>query len=93
MARNTSGLKRTAGPGRPKGSVNQTTRIMRDVARGLLEDPEYVRRLRARLIAGKAGRIEPLLYAYAYGKPKDTLVVEPGEIPPLVIEVMDWAAG
>jgi len=45
---------------------------VRELSRGLLEDPEYQRRLRQRLISGGlAPAIEILLYHYAYGKPTD----------------------
>jgi hypothetical protein len=85
MPRNTSGLKRGGQPGRPKGLPNKATREIQAFARGLLEDPDYVRKLIARLQAGKATHLEPLLYHYGYGKPKDVLSVEGGPVP-LVIE-------
>ena len=56
--------------GRPKGAVNKATQEIQEIARGLLEDPEYQESLRQRLIAGQAERMEALLFQYAYGKPK-----------------------
>jgi len=73
------------GKGRPKGKPNKATRDIQEFARKMLEDPEYVRKLTSRLQAGKATHLEPLLYHYGYGKPKDTLAVEGGPVP-LVIE-------
>lgn len=72
--------------GRPKGVPNKATREIREVARGLLERPKYVRALAQRLSQGSAGAVEPLLYAYAYGKPTDTVRVE-GSVPPFVLLV------
>lgn len=66
-----------AGPGRPKGSLNKTTREIKDAARALLEGPEYVRNRLKRLEEGKLPpAVECLLYHYAYGKPRETLAVE-----------------
>jgi hypothetical protein len=83
MARNTSGLKR-GGPGRPKGAPNRATRDIREFSRETLERPEYIHSLRQRIDEGKAPHMETLLAHYAYGKPKDTLVVEDAP-PPLVV--------
>ena len=57
--------------GRPKGALNRTTLEIRALARSLVEDPEYLAALRRRLAAGKAGPLEPLLFAYAYGRPTE----------------------
>ena len=46
---------------------------IRDAARSLVDDPEYRSSLRTRLISGKAGPVEALLFHYAYGKPKETV--------------------
>lgn len=75
------------GPGRAKGTPNQTTREIRDFAQKLLEDPAYVTALKLRLNRGTAGAIEPLLYHYGYGKPKETLEIE-GGAKPLVIDLL-----
>ena len=62
--------------GRPRGARNKATQEVRDLARRLVEDPEYKAALKARLLNGQSGPIESLLWQYAYGKPKDA--VEPG---------------
>jgi hypothetical protein len=59
--------------GRPKGAVNKTTREIKAIATRLVEDPEYMKSLRERLIAGTAGPLEPVLFYYAYGKPIDRI--------------------
>ena len=61
MPRNTSGLKRTAGPGRPKGAVNASTRAVREFALELVESPEWQASARARILAGKAPHLEAYL--------------------------------
>lgn len=63
-------LKR-GGPGRPKGAVGKIKREVAALAKSLVEDAEYQRSLKARLIAGKAAQLEPILFYYAYGKPKE----------------------
>lgn len=62
--------------GRPKGALGKATREIRTFAQSLLEDPAYVAALRVRLEKGTAGPIEPLLFAYGYGQPKQTLALE-----------------
>jgi hypothetical protein len=73
MARSKTSFKpghRGAG-GRPRGALNRTTIEIRALARGLVEDPAYLAALRRRLAAGKAGSLEPMLFAYAYGRPTE----------------------
>jgi hypothetical protein len=63
-----------AGKGRPKGSQNKSTGEVRDLARALVNDPEYRRNLDVRLKRGKlAPMVESMLWHYAYGKPKETV--------------------
>jgi hypothetical protein len=57
--------------GRHKGIANKATREIRRLAQELLTDPGYLKSLQERLQAGTAGRIEELLYHYAWGKPKE----------------------
>jgi hypothetical protein len=78
--------------GRKPGSVNRATKEIRDLAQRLLTDRAYQKALKERLIAGTAGRIEELLYLYAWGKPLERIErvdaapgKEPGDV--LVIEV------
>ncbi len=67
--------------GRKKGTPNKKTRAQREsieaIARHLVDDPVYQRRVRARMLAGTAGHLETLLWHYAYGRPVET-VVGPG---------------
>ena len=73
MARNRTSFKpghRGVG-GRPKGALNRATLEIRALARSLVEDPAYLAALRRRLAEGKAGPLEPLLFAYAYGRPTE----------------------
>ena len=72
--------------GRPKGVPNKTTREIKEAARALLEDREYLAALKVRLREGTAGPVEPLLYHYGYGKPKD--VVELHAPRPLVVDLV-----
>ena len=61
------------GKGRPKGTPNKVTVEVREAARRLIEDDVYVAALKVRLEEGKAGAMEPTLWHYAYGKPKETI--------------------
>ena len=80
-------LKAQQGKGRPKGTPNKATRAIQEVAQSLLSDEQYVDALVRRLRRGTAGAVEPLLYHYAYGKPKDTVEVNgPNGGPLAVIE-------
>ena len=67
----TKGKKKTGG--RKPGSVNKVTRVIKEFATEMLEDRIYRKKLLLRLRAGKAQRIEELLYAYAYGRPLQKL--------------------
>lgn len=70
--------------GRPKGALNKRTVAVRDLARGMLEDPDYQAKLIARLKQGRAGLMEPLLWHYGYGKPREDVRLE--TVPALVID-------
>lgn len=63
------------GRGRPPGVPNKVSREIKAAARALVEDPDYVASLTARLTAGKAPHMETLLFHYAYGKPRDEIGV------------------
>ena len=70
-------LKRGGSTGRKPGQLNKATVEVKESARGLVEDPEYRKRLGLRLISGNlAPAMETTLWAYAYGKPKETLALE-----------------
>jgi hypothetical protein len=57
--------------GKPKGTPNRATAQAREMAALIVDDPEYRANLRLRMIAGTAANMEPLLWAYAKGKPVD----------------------
>lgn len=62
--------------GRQTGTPNKATVEIKEFARSILEDPLYQKRLKDRVIQGKAPQIEVLLFHYAYGKPKEHFSVE-----------------
>ena len=72
-------LPRTAYPpgvsgnpaGRRPGSRDRATVEAREFAKQLIDDDEYRKALRVRLINGTAGPKEVLLWAYAHGRPVD----------------------
>lgn len=57
--------------GRVAGTLNKVTRDAREAAQRIVDDPEYLEALRARMIYGTAGQMEPLMWLYAKGKPID----------------------
>ena len=78
--------------GRQKGSLNRATIEIKEASRALLEDPLYVAALQARLHAGTAGSVEPLLYHYAYGKPKET-IEHTSPMRPVVVDLLQPGEG
>lgn len=64
-----------AGKGRPKGSKNKKTAEVRLLALRMVSDPAYLASLTDRLNAGKAPHMEPVMWHYAYGKPKESVEV------------------
>jgi hypothetical protein len=70
-------LKRTAGPGRPKGRLNNATIEVRRICTALVNDPKYRDNLTRRLQSGKlAPAVECLLWYYSFGKPKDEIEID-----------------
>ena len=63
--------------GRKVGTPNRASSEAREAARRLLDDAEYQRSLRKRLIRGEAPRIELHLWELAFGRPR----VEPDQAP------------
>lgn len=55
--------------GKRRGVANRVTVEAREAAALIVDDPEYRAALKARVIAGLAPQMEPLLWAYAKGKP------------------------
>jgi hypothetical protein len=67
--------------GRPRGVANKSTLEIRTFAQALLSDPQYQRKLRARLHSGELPpTLEALLFAYAFGKPRDLTELEEPKI-------------
>ncbi len=65
---------------------NKATREARETAGRLVDDPEYLRRLRQRLLDGELPpAIEVMLWHYAKGKPKDVLEVSGADSGPMTI--------
>ena len=59
--------------GRRTGTPNRVGREARELARRLLDDPEYWNSLKARLARGQAPRVEIYLWELAYSKPRGEL--------------------
>ncbi len=77
--------------GRRKGTPNQTTAEGRELARRLVFDAEYQKRLRQRLIAGEGGSLEPLLWQYAFGRPGAPTFPESDDTLAAMLERIDAA--
>jgi hypothetical protein len=74
--RNTSGLWRGGSPGRPAGTPNRATREVRAFCQRLVSDPEYRANFEQRCRAGTlAPALEQMVWAYAVGKPQQSLEV------------------
>lgn len=74
--RNTSGLRRTAGPGRPKGLPNRATREFKAWAEQFFKSPDYRRSAERRILSGKAPQLETYLAQLLYGKPKESIEID-----------------
>ena len=88
MANRRGGFKKghakIPGSGRKAGTANVATREGRAMALSLVEDPAYLKSLKTRMISGTLPpAVECMVWAYAYGKPPDKLVVE-GQRRPLI---------
>jgi hypothetical protein len=83
--------------GRPPGRPNKATHEIRQLAQSLLTDPQYLKALRQRLREGTAGRIEDLLYQYAWGAPSTTSIDAPrdpsDELETIVVNVRERTNG
>lgn len=82
--RNPNSLKnlRRGGSGRQKGTPNNTTAEVREVAQRLVEDEKYQAKLRERLLEGTLPpAVETLLWHYSYGRPVDRVALSVTERP------------
>jgi hypothetical protein len=68
-------LKRGGSPGRPKGIPNKASFEIKHFCRSITESRTYQASLKKRLIEGKAPHMEPLIFAYAYGKPVEKIQI------------------
>ncbi len=68
------------GGGRPKGSLSAKTLQIQAFCRSICEDPEYRESLLKRARAGTLGSMEPVIFAYGYGKPKESVDIRVGRI-------------
>lgn len=59
--------------GRAKGTLNKATVDAKELCNRLISTPEYAEALEKRLLAGTAGPMEGLIWAYAKGKPVDRI--------------------
>lgn len=64
--------------GRPRATLK--TLQITAFCRSVLEDPEYRTAVLQRARAGTLGSMEQVLYAYAYGRPKEAVEVRVGRI-------------
>jgi hypothetical protein len=73
--------------GRPHGAVNERTRTVRELCRELVADSAYQAALKQRLIEGKAGPMEAIVWQYAFGTPPayqvDTMAEMLETLPPI----------
>lgn len=80
------GTPKPAGSGRKRGSRNKAGSEVRALCRELLNDPAYLAALKQRLLEGKAGSMEGLVWQYAFGKVPLTST-EDGDTVPAAITI------
>ncbi|HKE44570.1 MAG TPA: hypothetical protein VKB41_08530 [Steroidobacteraceae bacterium] len=56
---------------RPRGALNKKTIEAKALCNRIVDDPRYYRALHKRMIKGTAGAMEPIVWYYAKGKPKE----------------------
>lgn len=59
--------------GRTLGTQNRRTIEVREMCNRIVDDDEYRDALKRRMITGTAGAMEPLVWAYAKGKPVERI--------------------
>ena len=64
------------GGGRPKGSLNWKTRQIQAFCRSVVEDHEYRESILDRARKNNLGSMEPVIWAYGYGRPKETVELQ-----------------
>ncbi len=63
--------------GRKKGTPNKTTTEIAQACRAIVTDERYRKQFNTRARAGKlAPAVECMVWHYAFGKPKDTTILE-----------------
>ena len=67
------------GGGRPKGSLSWKTVRVQEFCRLVVEDPGYRRSILERARTNNLGSMEPVIWAYGYGKPKETVQLQIGQ--------------
>ena len=73
--------------GRPKGSVNWQTKQVQTFCRSICEDPLYRQDLVERARSGRLGAMEPVIWAYGYGRPKESIDLHVGPLQPDLSEL------
>ena len=66
--------------GRPPGSRNATSLQVQAFCRSVCEDPQYRDSILERARHNNLGSMEPTVWAYAYGKPKESVDLRLGRI-------------
>lgn len=61
--------------GRPRGLPNKVTSEAKAACNEIVDDPVYRAALIQRMVDGTAGSMEPIVWYYAKGKPKEQLVI------------------
>jgi len=73
-----------AGKGRRLGVPNKATTEVRELARKLIADQDYKKNFKQRWRTGDIPpQVETMIWHYAYGKPKETHVLEGPDAGPL----------
>ena len=76
--------------GRKPGVPNKVTVEAREAASEIVDNPAYRAKLVERALAGKLPpQIEAMLWAYAKGKPKETLELSGPDAGPLTVSWLD----
>lgn len=70
----------TPSGGRPKGRLNDKTLAVQSFCRSVCEDEAYRESILQRARTNTLGSMEPVIWAYGYGRPKDSLDVRFGRL-------------